>query len=167
MQAMFGGEFPASEYSTGPWHRGRVDSLGLDEDGAPVIVEYEKSADSGIISQALSYLDWLCSACFEFEELARTRLGEAVTHPSYGHPVVVRETDSDADRTRTAPVDRLGHALTWCRRGGARGQSLGEHRRRTPVRGRCRLCEPRAEQAADVSGRCAPYGAGKAARGVH
>lgn len=75
MEAMLGVRFLASEYPTGPWHRGRVDSLGLDEDGAPVIVEFKKGADSGVVSQALSYLSWLLSARYEFEALVRRRLG--------------------------------------------------------------------------------------------
>ncbi|WP_405589906.1 hypothetical protein [Streptomyces sp. NBC_01190] len=79
MEAMLGIRFLASEYPTGPWHRGRIDTLGLDENGAPVVVEYKKTADSGVLSQASSYLSWLCSARHEFEALVRERLGsEAV-----------------------------------------------------------------------------------------
>ncbi|MCQ9179838.1 DUF91 domain-containing protein [Streptomyces sp. IBSBF 2953] len=40
METMLGVRFLASEYSTGPVHGGRIDSLGLDENGAPVIVEF-------------------------------------------------------------------------------------------------------------------------------
>lgn len=32
--------FLVSEYGTGPVHGGRIDSLGLDENGSPVIVEF-------------------------------------------------------------------------------------------------------------------------------
>jgi predicted transport protein len=77
MEAMLGIRFLASEYPTGPWHRGRIDTLGLDENGAPVVVEYKKTADSGVLSQASSYLSWLCSARHEFEALVRERLGSA------------------------------------------------------------------------------------------
>ncbi|MBM9507991.1 DUF5655 domain-containing protein [Actinacidiphila acididurans] len=75
MEAMLGVRFLASEYPTGPWHRGRIDSLGLDENGSPVVVEYKKGADSGVLSQAVSYLTWLCSARFEFEALVEEKLG--------------------------------------------------------------------------------------------
>lgn len=78
MEAMLGIRFLASEYPTGPWHRGRIDTLGLDENGAPVVVEYKKTADSGVLSQASSYLSWLCSARHEFEALVRERLGSEV-----------------------------------------------------------------------------------------
>lgn len=40
MPAMLGVRLLATEYSTGPVHGGRIDSLGLDENGAPVVVEY-------------------------------------------------------------------------------------------------------------------------------
>ncbi|MCY0940474.1 hypothetical protein [Streptomyces antarcticus] len=47
MGAMLGGRLLASESSTGPVHDGRIDSLGLDENGAPVIVEFERGAEGG------------------------------------------------------------------------------------------------------------------------
>ena len=40
MEKLLGVWFLASEYSTGPVHGGRIDSLGLDENGSPVIVEF-------------------------------------------------------------------------------------------------------------------------------
>ena len=39
MEPLFGVRFLASEYSTGPKHGGRIDSLGLDENSSPVIFE--------------------------------------------------------------------------------------------------------------------------------
>ena len=40
MEAFLGVRFLASEYGTGAKHRGRIDSLGLYENGCPVIIEY-------------------------------------------------------------------------------------------------------------------------------
>ncbi len=40
MEAMLGIRFLASEYPTGPWHRGRIDSIGLDENGTPALIEF-------------------------------------------------------------------------------------------------------------------------------
>lgn len=37
--------FVESEYSTGPVHRGRIDTLGIDEDHAPVIIEYKRATN--------------------------------------------------------------------------------------------------------------------------
>ncbi|MFD8916083.1 DUF5655 domain-containing protein [Streptomyces sp. NPDC059575] len=75
LERMLGIRFLASEYVTGPWHRGRIDTLGLDENGIPVVIEYKKGSDSGVLSQAVSYLSWLESAHHEFEALVRNVLG--------------------------------------------------------------------------------------------
>ncbi|MFH8706561.1 DUF5655 domain-containing protein [Streptomyces rubrogriseus] len=78
MEKLLGIRFLASEYSTGPVHGGRIDSLGLDENGAPVVVEYKRGVDSGVINQGLFYLAWLMDHRAEFEHLVRDRLGVAV-----------------------------------------------------------------------------------------
>ncbi|MFG2504599.1 DUF5655 domain-containing protein [Streptomyces rubiginosohelvolus] len=78
LEHMLGIRFLASEYPTGPWHRGRIDTLGLDENGSPVVIEFKKGSDSGVLSQAVSYLSWLDSAHHEFEALVRKVLGAGV-----------------------------------------------------------------------------------------
>ncbi|MFD3907994.1 DUF91 domain-containing protein [Streptomyces sp. CB04723] len=75
MHTLLGVRFLASEYSTGPLHGGRIDSLGLDENGSPVIVEYKRGTDVGVINQGLFYLAWLMDHRAEFEYLVRDRLG--------------------------------------------------------------------------------------------
>ncbi|WP_028814963.1 DUF5655 domain-containing protein [Streptomyces flavidovirens] len=75
MEALLGVRFLASEYSTGAVHGGWIDSLGLDENGSPVIVEYKRGVDSGVINQGLFYLSWLMDHRAEFEHLVRDRLG--------------------------------------------------------------------------------------------
>ncbi|MEU9246947.1 DUF5655 domain-containing protein [Streptomyces sp. NPDC048385] len=75
MEKLLGVRFLASEYSTGPVHGGRIDSLGLDENGAPVVVEYKRGVDSGVINQGLFYLGWLMDHRAEFQHLVRDRLG--------------------------------------------------------------------------------------------
>ncbi|PGH48179.1 DUF5655 domain-containing protein [Streptomyces sp. Ru87] len=75
METLLGVWFLASEYGTGPLHGGRIDSLGLDENGSPVIVEYKRGVDAGVIHQGLFYLSWLMDHRVEFERLVRDRLG--------------------------------------------------------------------------------------------
>ncbi|MGA5088327.1 DUF5655 domain-containing protein [Streptomyces pseudogriseolus] len=75
METLLGIRFLASEYSTGPVHGGRIDSLGLDENGSPVVVEYKRGLDAGVINQGLFYLSWLVDHRAEFEHLVRDRLG--------------------------------------------------------------------------------------------
>lgn len=75
METLLGVRFLASEYGTGSVHGGRIDSLGLDENGSPVIVEYKRGTDAGVINQGLFYLAWLMDHRREFEHLVRSRLG--------------------------------------------------------------------------------------------
>ncbi|MFJ3620642.1 DUF5655 domain-containing protein [Streptomyces iakyrus] len=75
MERLLGVRLLASEYSTGSVHCGRIDSLGLDENGAPVVVEYKRGVDSGVINQGLFYLGWLMDHRAEFQHLVRDRLG--------------------------------------------------------------------------------------------
>lgn len=75
METLLGVRFLAGEYGTGPVHGGRIDSLGLDENGSPVIVEYKRGVDAGVINQGLFYLAWLMDHRAEFEHLVRDRLG--------------------------------------------------------------------------------------------
>ncbi|MFI6334292.1 DUF5655 domain-containing protein [Streptomyces sp. NPDC050535] len=75
METMLGVRFLASEYVIGCVNGGRIDSLGFDENGAPVIVEYKRGTDAGVINQGLFYLAWLMDHRAEFERLVRDRLG--------------------------------------------------------------------------------------------
>ena len=61
--------FLASEYSTGPVHGGRIDSLGLDENNSPVIIEYKRHSSENVINQGLFYLDWLMDHKAEYQLL--------------------------------------------------------------------------------------------------
>ncbi|MFC5031338.1 DUF91 domain-containing protein [Streptomyces sp. So13.3] len=75
METLLGVRFLASEYCTGPIHGGRIDSLGLDENGSPVIVEFKRGVDAGAIHQGLFYMAWLMDHRREFEHLVRDQLG--------------------------------------------------------------------------------------------
>lgn len=75
LQPMLNIRFIASEYSTGKTHGGRIDSLGLDENHCPVILEYKRSVGENVINQGLFYLDWLMDHKAEFKLLVLDRLG--------------------------------------------------------------------------------------------
>lgn len=49
--------FLAHEYSTS--FGGRIDTLGIDKNGSPCIIEYKKNQNDNVINQGLSYLKWL------------------------------------------------------------------------------------------------------------
>ena len=76
METFLGVRFLATEYSTGTKHRGRIDSLGLDENGCPVIVEYKRSRNENVINQGLFYLDWLRDHKADFRLLVMDTLGK-------------------------------------------------------------------------------------------
>jgi predicted transport protein len=75
LEPLLGIKFLASEYSTGKTHAGRIDSLGLDENFCPVILEYKRSVGENVINQGLFYLDWLMDHQAEFELLVMRNLG--------------------------------------------------------------------------------------------
>jgi RecB family endonuclease NucS len=66
MDEFLGIRFLASEYTTGRTHSGRIDTLGIDENGSPVVVEYKRTLNENVITQGLFYLDWLLDHKAEF-----------------------------------------------------------------------------------------------------
>ncbi|MFE4054997.1 hypothetical protein ACFXP3_01600 [Streptomyces sp. NPDC059096] len=78
MEVMLEVRLLASEHPTGDWIRGRIDSLGLDQDHCPVVVEYKRGMDAGILSQGASYLEWVHSAPHELKALTKEKLGSEV-----------------------------------------------------------------------------------------
>lgn len=75
LESLMGIRFLATEYSTGKTHAGRIDSLGLDENNCPVILEYKRSTGENVINQGLFYLDWLMDHRGDFERLVTKQLG--------------------------------------------------------------------------------------------
>jgi len=85
LHTLTGVEFLASEYSTGPRHGRRIDTLGIDGAGRPVVVEYKRRQDQNVMTQGLDYLVWLEDHQAEFRELLRTQLGDGrVTDIDFG-----------------------------------------------------------------------------------
>lgn len=76
LETLLGIRFLATEYSTGKTHSGRIDSLGLDENNCPVILEYKRSTGENVINQGLYYLDWLMDHKAEFTLLTINKLGK-------------------------------------------------------------------------------------------
>lgn len=75
LETLLGVRFLATEYSTGKTHAGRIDSLGLDENYCPVIIEYKRSISENVINQGLFYLDWLMDHQAEFKLLVIEKYG--------------------------------------------------------------------------------------------
>lgn len=77
LEQLLGVRFLKTEHSTGKTHGGRIDTLGLDENNSPVIVEYKRWTDENVINQGLFYLDWLMDHKAEFEQLVRKNIGDS------------------------------------------------------------------------------------------
>lgn len=75
LEAILGIRFLATEYSTGKTHGGRIDTLGIDENNSPVIIEYKRSVNENVINQGLYYLDWLLDHKADFTLLVMKKYG--------------------------------------------------------------------------------------------
>jgi len=78
LEEIFGIKFIASEFSTGEKHRGRIDTLGLDENNSPVIIEYKWGENNNVINQGLFYLDWLVDHKGDFQVAVERKLGKKI-----------------------------------------------------------------------------------------
>lgn len=78
LEALLGVRFLETEFSTGKIHGGRIDTLGLDENSCPVIIEYKRSVNENVINQGLFYLDWLMDHRGDFEMLMAKKLGSGI-----------------------------------------------------------------------------------------
>ncbi|QIS17688.1 DUF5655 domain-containing protein [Nocardia terpenica] len=115
MEVLFGVRFLASEYPTGAKHRGRIDSLGIDETGSPVIFEYKRARDENVINQGLFYMDWLLDHQGEFKLLVMDRLGtEAARQIDWTSPRLVCIA-GDFTRHDEHAVQQINHNIELVR----------------------------------------------------
>ncbi|MDO8638665.1 MAG: DUF5655 domain-containing protein [Candidatus Daviesbacteria bacterium] len=77
--------FLSHEYSTS--FGGRIDTLGIDKNGSPCIIEYKKNQNDNVINQGLSYLRWLLDHKAEFEKLTQREVGSVSASPSSPDPL--------------------------------------------------------------------------------
>lgn len=75
LETFLGVRFLETEFSTGREHGGRIDTLGIDENGGPVIIEYKRATNANVINQGLFYLNWLIGHRGDFEMLVLKKLG--------------------------------------------------------------------------------------------
>jgi predicted transport protein len=88
LEVLLGVRFLASEYVT--TNGGRIDTLGIDENGCPVIIEYKRDRSENVINQGLFYLDWLVDHRGDFELLVLRRYGqEAAEEVEWGAPRLI------------------------------------------------------------------------------
>lgn len=78
LETFFAIRFLASEHATGNKHKGRIDTLGIDENNCPVIIEYKLDSKENVINQGLFYLDWLMDHQADFELLCMRVLNKDI-----------------------------------------------------------------------------------------
>lgn len=102
--------FLASEYIT--TSGGRIDTVAVDANGAPVIIEYKRNRNDNVINQALSYLKWLKTqkSAF-FEMLIQDKLGKDFAEKiklDWNNPRVICIAESfskfDTDTVEVVPL---------------------------------------------------------------
>jgi predicted transport protein len=102
--------FLATEYVT--TFGGRIDTLAVDANGAPVIIEYKRNKNDNVINQALSYLKWLRAQKPEFfQMLMINKLGQGVAESiklDWNNPRVICIAESyskfDVDTVEVVPL---------------------------------------------------------------
>lgn len=115
METLFGTRFLATEFVTGRSHNGRIDSLGLDENGSPVIFEYKRSRDQNVINQGLFYLDWLLDHRGDFQMLVMEKLGAEAAHQvDWSNPRLVCVA-GDFTRHDEHAVRQINHSIELVR----------------------------------------------------
>ncbi len=97
--------FLATEYSTNSG--GRMDTVGIDHNGAPVIIEYKLTQNDSVIIQGLAYLHWLLGHKADFEALVRR--ANIVIAIDWASPRVICVAESynkfDLDTADLLPID--------------------------------------------------------------
>jgi predicted transport protein len=106
LETLLGVRFVASEFTTGDRQRGRIDSLGVDQDGTPVIVEYKKTGKENVINQGLFYLDWLVDHKGDFTLAAQEVLGKDI-EIDWSSPRLILVAESFSEYDKYA-VNRIG-----------------------------------------------------------
>lgn len=79
LDTFLGIKFLGTEYRTGPKHGGRIDTLGIDENNSPVIIEYKRATNENVINQGLFYLEWLLDHKAEFKVLVMENYGKVLS----------------------------------------------------------------------------------------
>ena len=104
LHELLGVHFLASEYSTS--FGGRMDTLGIDDEGNPCIIEYKKGQNENVINQGLSYLRWLLDHRDSFEKLCSDKNTSSKIHWASPRVICVAESYNkfDTDTADLLPI---------------------------------------------------------------
>lgn len=109
LSEIFGVKFIASEFAIQGEQPGRIDTLGLDAEGSPTIIEYKRNKNESVINQGLYYMDWLLDHRGDFVVAARDVLGHTI-EINWSHPRLIIIAQSYA-KWDTYAVNRMGEGI--------------------------------------------------------
>lgn len=109
LDEIFGVRFIATEFIIGGEQPGRIDTLGLDSEGAPTIIEYKRDKNENVINQGLYYMNWLLDHRGDFVVAARDVLGANI-EVNWSHPrlIIIAQNYAKWD---TYAVNRMGEGI--------------------------------------------------------
>lgn len=115
LETLLGVKVLASEYAIS---EGRMDTLGIDENGCPVVIEYKRHSNENIINQGLFYLDWLINHRDSFKILTLDRLGkEAASKIDWSLPRLIciaadfNKYDESAVKQMSRSIDLIRYRM--------------------------------------------------------
>lgn len=120
LETFLGVTFLRSEYATGKVHGGRIDTLGLDENNCPVIIEYKRAINENVINQGLFYLNWLLDHQADFKLLVMDVLNrEKANQIDWSAPrlICVAGAYTKFDEHAIMQINRNIDLLKYCRYG--------------------------------------------------
>lgn len=109
LEEIFGVHFVASEFAVRGEQPGRIDTLGLDIEGAPTIIEYKRDKSESVINQGLYYMNWLIDHRGDFIVEAHKKLGADI-EISWSHPRLIIIAQNYAKWDIHA-VNRMGEGI--------------------------------------------------------
>ncbi len=107
LEALFEVRFIKKEHRTDK--HGRIETLGLDYNNRPVVVEYKKTMEKGQLVQAHRYIDWIEKNKAEFELLVRDKLNIKVNIDFLNTRIICFAQEYNMDDKYLAP--KLGAEL--------------------------------------------------------
>ena len=113
--------FLASEFAT---DSGYIDTLGIDDAGRPVIIEYKRAMNQAVVVQGLDYLDWLMNRRADFRLLVMEKLGSERAQRIDWSPRLLIIASDYTDRQLRAVRRIQGIELLCYRRYGDTGFAL-------------------------------------------
>ncbi len=94
---------------------GRIDTLGIDSAGRPVIVEYKRGSDRNVVQQILDYREWLLKNKPMFRELVRESDRNCVKKVSWQPRLIVIAGEVTRRNVREAKRDKDNSSIELVR----------------------------------------------------